>query len=138
MLCVATWSVHHVRALASSFVSGGDDYLFILFDGSCKVYATTSPAAALAAAAAAIVALLLSACACSAARACPPPMSLTGCELLPHAHISSQLGWRVKVANSEVAVCHNFTFSCALCCFVLLDVCALPQRCCTVVVTVVS
>jgi hypothetical protein len=49
-----------VRALASSFVSGGDDYLFLLFDGSCKVRATTSPATALAAAAAAIVALLCS------------------------------------------------------------------------------
>ena len=52
VVCVAAWSVHHVRALASSFVSGGDDYLFLLFDGSCMVRATTSPATALAAAAA--------------------------------------------------------------------------------------
>jgi hypothetical protein len=59
-LCVAAWNVHHVRALASSFVSGDDDYLFILFDGNYKVRASTSPATVLAAAAA-IVALLLSA-----------------------------------------------------------------------------
>jgi hypothetical protein len=52
VVCVAAWSMHHVRALASSFVSGGDDYLFLLFDGSCMVRATTSPATALAAAAA--------------------------------------------------------------------------------------
>jgi hypothetical protein len=61
VLCVAAWNVHHVRALASSFVSGDDDYLFILFDGNYKVRASTSPATVLAAAAAAIVALLLSA-----------------------------------------------------------------------------
>ena len=59
-MCVAAWSVHHVRALASSFVCGGDDYLFILFDGSSQVRATTSPATALAAATATSVALLLS------------------------------------------------------------------------------
>ena len=61
MLCVAAWSVHPVRALTSSFVCGGDDYLFILFDGNSQVRATPSPAAALAAAAAAIAALLPSA-----------------------------------------------------------------------------
>ena len=43
-------SVHPVRARAPRFVCGGDDYLFILFYGSCKVCATISPAAALAAA----------------------------------------------------------------------------------------
>jgi hypothetical protein len=108
VLCVAAWNVHHVRALASSFVSGDDDYLFILFDGNYKVRASTSPATVLAAAAAAIVALLLSACACSAARACPPPMSLTGCELLPHAHISSQLGWRAKSRKIESGLLPEF------------------------------
>jgi hypothetical protein len=59
VLCVAAWSVHHVGALAASFVSGGDDYLFILFDGNSQVRATTSSAAALAAAAAAAIAALL-------------------------------------------------------------------------------
>ena len=94
MLCVAAWSVHHVGALAASFVSGGDDYLFILFDGNYQVRATTSPAAALAAAAAAIAALLPSASvhAPAAHDACPPPMALTGCGLLPHARSFWQLG----------------------------------------------
>ena len=70
------WSVHHVRALTPSFVSGGDDYLFLLADGSCKVRATSSPATTLASAAAAIVALVtllaaVSACACSVLRYMP-------------------------------------------------------------------
>ena len=90
-----------MRALASSFVSGGDDYLFLLFDGSCQVRATTSPATALAAAAAMIVALLLSACTCSAAHACPSPVALTGCGLLLHARSSVAAGaagnkWQIQ------------------------------------------
>ena len=91
-MCVAVRSVHHVRALASSFVCGGDDYLFVLVVGSSQVRATTSLATALAAAAAASVALLLSTCACSAAHACPPPMALTDCGLLLHARSYWQLG----------------------------------------------
>ena len=96
MLCVAAWSVHHVGALAASFVSGGDDYLFILFDGNYQVRATTSPAAALAAAAAAICAPPLGMRCAIAAHTYPPPMALTGCGLLPHARSSWQLGWRVS------------------------------------------
>ena len=78
MLCVAAWSVHHVGALAASFVSGGDDYLFILFDGNYQVRATTSPAAALAAAAAAI---------------CAPPLGMrcTCCSRVPSAHGADRL-----------------------------------------------
>ena len=96
MLCVAAWNVHHVRALASSFVSGDDDYVFILFDGNYKVRASTSPATVLAAAAA-IVALLLSAwhahalCFSHAGTHGPD----TGRGLLLHARSSWQLGWRV-------------------------------------------
>jgi hypothetical protein len=97
VLCVAAWNVHHVRALASSFVSGDDDYLFILFDGNYKVRASTSPATVLAAAAAAIVALLLSAW--HAHALCfshmPAPMALTDCRLQLHACSFWQLGWRV-------------------------------------------
>ena len=89
-------SVHPVRARAPRFVCGGDDYLFILFDGSCKVCATTSPAAALAAAAAAICAPPLGMRCAIAAHTYPPPMALTGCGLLPHARSSWQLGWRVS------------------------------------------
>jgi hypothetical protein len=89
-------SVHHVRARTPRFASGGDDYLFILFDGSCKVCATTSPAAALAAAAAAICAPPLGMRCAIAAHTYPPPMALTGCGLLPHARSSWQLGWRVS------------------------------------------
>jgi hypothetical protein len=85
-----------VRARAARFVCGGDDYLFILFDGSCKVCATTSPAAALAAAAAAICAPPLGMRCAIAAHTYPPPMALTGCGLLPHARSSWQLGWRVS------------------------------------------
>jgi hypothetical protein len=97
VLCVAAWNVHHVRALASSFVSGDDDYLFILFDGNYKVRASTSPATVLAAAAAAIVALLLSAW--HAHALCfshmPAPMALTDCRLQLHACSFWQLGCRV-------------------------------------------
>ena len=71
-------SLHPVRARAPRFVCGGDDYLFILFDGSCKVCATTSPAAALAAAAAAI---------------CAPPLGMrcTCCSRVPSAHGADRL-----------------------------------------------
>ena len=67
-----------MRALTPSFVSGGDDYLFLLVDGSCKVRVTSSPVAALAAAAAAIVALVpllaaVSACTCSVLSPLTPP-----------------------------------------------------------------
>ena len=89
-------SVHLVRARTPLFVCGGDDYLFILIVGSCKVSATTSPAAALAAAAAAICAPPLGMRCAIAAHTYPPPMALTGCGLLPHARSSWQLGWRVS------------------------------------------
>ena len=79
-MCAAAWSVHHVRARTPPFVYGGDDYLFVLFDGSCEVRAITSPAGALAAAAAAILLPLLGmarVCAPAAhGHACPPPMAL--------------------------------------------------------------
>ena len=70
---MVAWSVYHVHALTPFFVSGGDDYLFLLIDGSCKVRATSSPVVALAAAAAVIVALVtllaaVLACACSVLR----------------------------------------------------------------------
>ena len=98
------WPFAEVSGCASSpvvkqawrVVCGGDDYLFILFDGSCKVCATTSPAAALAAAAAAICAPPLGMRCAIAAHTYPPPMALTGCGLLPHARSSWQLGWRVS------------------------------------------
>ena len=117
MLCVAAWSVHHVGALAASFVSGGDDYLFILFDGNYQVRATTSPAAALAAAAAAICAPPLGMRCAIAAYTYPPPMALTGCCM--RAALGSWGGVR-QLANSEVAFCHSFSISCARCCFALL------------------
>ena len=119
VVCVAAWSVHHVRALASSFVCGGDDYLFVLIIGSSQVRATSSLATALAAVAAASVALLLSTCACSAAHACPPPMALTGCGLLPHARSSRQLGWRVISGKFRSGLFPQFGLrSRALCCLV--------------------
>ena len=81
-MCVAAWSVHHVRALASSFVCGGDDYLFVLIVGSSQVRAIASPAAAAAAAAAIAALLLLSACACSVLLThalCPWPSQAVDC-----------------------------------------------------------
>ena len=108
-------SVHPVRARAPRFVCGGDDYLFILFDGSCKVCATTSPAAALAAAAAAI---------------CAPPLAMrcTCCSRVPSAHGADRLwnaalcarlsaagvagdNWQIQ---NSLAVCHCLSISRAL------------------------
>jgi hypothetical protein len=104
--------VHHVRALASSFVSGDDDYLFILFDGNYKVRASTSPATVLAAAAA-IVALLLSAWHAHAlcfshAGTHGPHRSWTAaaCAQLLAAGVACD---KWQIPNSEVAVCHSFS-----------------------------
>jgi hypothetical protein len=101
-------SVHHVRARTPRFASGGDDYLFILFDGSCKVCATTSPAAALAAAAAAICAPPLGTCAARAAHTCPLPMALTGCGMLLSARGFRQLGWRVTSGKFRTGLLPQF------------------------------
>ena len=106
-------NVHPVRACSQPFVCGGDDYLFVLFDGSCKVRATSSPAAALAAAAAAIVALLLCsvlACACLCAELhalCPWPSQAVDCGFTHAATGSRGGGW--QVANSKVAFCHSLS-----------------------------
>jgi hypothetical protein len=109
-----------VRALTSSFVCGGDDYLLILFDGNSHVRAITSPAAALAAAAAAIAALLPweSVHALLLTHALRPwPSQAVDCCLM-RAALGSWGGVQ-QVANSEVAFCHSFSCSCALCCFAL-------------------
>ena len=55
-MCRWRASVHHVRARTPRFVCGGDDYLFILFDGISQVRAIPPPALATAAATAAIAA----------------------------------------------------------------------------------
>jgi hypothetical protein len=108
-MCAAAWRVHHVRARTPPFVYGGDDCLFVLFDGSCEVRAITSPAGALAgalaAAAAAILLPLLGMAVRApppAAHACPPPMALTGCGLLLRAPSFGSWGGGRQVANSEV------------------------------------
>ena len=84
-----------MHARTPRFACGGDDYLFILFDGISPVRAIPPPAAATAAATAAIAAQLLSARVCCAAHSCPPPMGLTGRGLLLPARSYWQLGWRV-------------------------------------------
>ena len=81
-----------MRARTPRFACGGDDYLFILFDGISPVRAIPPPAAATAAATAAIAAQLLSARVCCAAHSCPPPMGLTGRGLLlPARYLCAQL-----------------------------------------------
>jgi peptidoglycan/LPS O-acetylase OafA/YrhL len=72
---VCRWraSVHHVRARTPRFVCGGDDYLFILFDGISQVRAIPPPAPATAAATAAIAAAAVG-------------MSVLCCSLVPTAH----------------------------------------------------
>lgn len=113
-------SVHPVRARTPLFVCGGDDYLFILIVGSCKVSANTSPAAALAAAAAAI---------------CVPPLGMAARALLlthglrpcgPHrlwtAAACAEL-WAAGVARGkwQIQKWPFATFS-AHCCFALVFV----------------
>ena len=120
----------HVCARTPRFASGGDDYILLLLVESCKVRAIASPAAALTALAAAIV-TLCTRCALLRARSHVPfglrPMALTGCGSWLHARGYRQPGGGWQVANLKVAFCHGLSISCVFCCFVLLDVCALPQ-----------
>jgi hypothetical protein len=119
VMCAAALSVHHVRARMPPFVCGGDDYLFVLFDGSSQVRAIASPASAIAAAAAAIAALLpLShhvhalALLTHACHLCPWASQAEDCCTIRAALGGWGGAW--QVVNSEVAFCHSFRFSCAL------------------------
>ena len=104
--------------------------------------AIASPAAALTALAAAIV-VLCTRCALLGARShvpfAPWPSQAVDRGFTHAATGSRGGGW--QVANLKVAFCHSLSISCVFCCFVLLDVCALPvchsraMSCCTVYCT---
>ena len=108
-------NVHPVRACSQPFVCGGDDYLFILFDGSFQVRAVVSPVASLAGAAAAPLRSPPSAhCAVALVLLTSRvPSVLTGRGIRLAARGFQQLGWRVKSGKFESGLLPHFHFNCA-------------------------
>ena len=125
--------MHHVRARTPRFACGGDDYLFILFDGISQVRAIPPPAPATAAATAAIAAprscCRVSVLCCSLA-SCPLPMGLTGRGLLLPARSYWQLGWRVTSGKFRSGILPQFQHQlrASLFCVVGRVTRALPQH----------